>query len=48
MIFPTDDFLSKFPTNYIPIYMVFLTALRLAPKYAILVQFRNLLTLRCL
>ena len=48
MIFPTDDFLSKSPTNYISIYTVFLTALRLAPKYAILVQFRNLLTLRCL
>ena len=48
MIFPTDDFLSKSPTNYISIYTVFLTALRLAPKYAILGQFCNLLTLRCL
>ena len=44
----TDDFLSKSPTNYILIYTVFLTALRLALKYAILVQFCNLLTLRCL
>ena len=48
MIFPTDDFLSKSPTNYIPIYTVFLIVLRLAPKYAILGQFCNLLTLRCL
>ena len=46
MIFPTDDFLSKSPTNYIPIYTVFLIVLRIAPKYAILVQFRNLFTLR--
>ena len=45
MIFPTDDFLSKSPTNYISIYTVFLIVLRIAPKYAILVQFRNLLTL---
>lgn len=46
MIFPTDDFLSKFPTNYIPIYKVFLIVLRIAPKYAILERFCNLLTLR--
>ena len=48
VIFPTDDFLSKSPTNYIPIYTVFLIVLRFAPKYAILGQFCNLLTLRCL
>ena len=45
---PTDDGLSKFPTNYIPIYTVFLIVLRFAPKYAILGQFCNLLTLKCL
>ena len=43
---PTDDGLSKFPTNYIPIYTVFLIVLRIAPKYAILGQFCNFLTLR--
>lgn len=48
MIFPTDDFLSKSPTNYISIYTVFLIVLRIAPKYAILERFCNLLTLRCL
>ena len=45
---PTDDGLSKSLTNYIPIYTVFLIVLRFAPKYAILGQFCNLLTLRCL
>lgn len=43
---PTDDGLSKSPTNYIPIYTVFLIVLRIAPKYAILGQFCNLFTLR--
>lgn len=45
MIFPTDDFLSKSPTNYISIYTVFLIVLRIAPKCAILERFCNLFTL---